>query len=27
VRPSLIMSPRKESDRLTAKFDFVIKAG
>ena len=27
VRPSLIMSPRRESEGLVAKFDFVIKAG
>ena len=27
VRPSLIMSPRRESDGLAAQFDFVIKAG
>jgi len=27
VRPSLIMSPRRESDGLVARFDFVIKAG
>jgi len=27
VRPSLILSPRKESDGLIAKFDFVIKVG
>ncbi len=27
VRPSLIMSPRTAPDGLTAKFDFVIKAG
>ena len=26
VRPSLIMSPRRESDGLAAQFDFVIKA-
>ena len=27
VRPSLSMSPRRESEGLVAKFDFVIKAG
>ena len=27
ARPSLIMSPRRESEGLVAKFDFVIKAG
>ena len=27
VRPSLIMSPRTETDGLLAKFDFVIKLG
>ena len=27
VRPSLIMSPRRESEGLVAKFDFVINAG
>ncbi len=27
VRPSLIMSPRLESEGLVAKFDFVLKAG
>jgi protocatechuate 3,4-dioxygenase beta subunit len=27
VRPSLIMSPRRESAGLVAKFDFVIKVG
>jgi protocatechuate 3,4-dioxygenase beta subunit len=27
VRPSLIMSPRRESEGLVARFDFVIKAG
>jgi len=27
VRPSLIMSPRREPDGLAANFDFVIKAG
>ena len=27
VRPLLIMSPRRESEGLGAKFDFVIKAG
>ena len=26
VRPSLIMSPRRESDGLAARFDFVLKA-
>ncbi|MDB6032837.1 MAG: Catechol 1,2-dioxygenase 1 [Verrucomicrobiales bacterium] len=27
VRPSLIMSPRRESEGLVAEFDFTIKAG
>src|ERR1043165_3100918 len=27
VRPSLIMSPRRDSEGLVAKFDFVIKGG
>ncbi len=27
VRPSLIMAPRRESDGLAARFDFVLKVG